>query len=270
MSSPRVSVVVPVMNGMPYITESISSILESTFENFELIISNNSSNDGTNEYLSSITDPRVVIFHHKVKLTASENWKFATGKARGEYIKLVCADDLISKDCLQRQIFCLDNNPDVSIVASRRSVIDADGRVVIQKHGLLFLAGKVDGKRALRRSIASGTNQFGEPASVLIRSQDLMGCRPWRSDFPYATDIDTYAQLLIKGSFYGLETIDASFRLSPNSWSSQIGKQQSLEFSDWVSSFEAENNLYFGSVLKLTSKVLAKTWRLARTVIGHR
>ncbi len=265
--SPLVSIVIPVMNGMPYIKEAISSALYGSITEIEVIISDNASDDGTSEYLQSLKDPRITVMTQTQRVSAAENWNRVTTAAKGEYIKLLCADDTISINCLNNQVSAMTSHPNVVLVASKRKVVGDNGKTVLNSHGLLFLSGKIEGKRAIRNSVVTGTNQFGEPASVLFKRTVLFSCLPWDSKEPYVIDLDMYSKVLMHGDFIGLKTTDATFRLTKNSWSHTIGDKQSKQFNEWLSNYylskDSEINRLWVSIGFISSKIM----KLLRTIV---
>lgn len=90
---PKISVITPVYNGMPYIEECINSVLSQDFKDWELIISDNCSTDDTVDYLKTITDPRIKIFYQTENLGIFGNLNFAFTKASASISQILCADD---------------------------------------------------------------------------------------------------------------------------------------------------------------------------------
>jgi hypothetical protein len=154
------------------------------------------------------------------------------------------------------------SHSNVVLVASKRRVVNDNGKTVLNRHGLLFLSGKIEGKRAIRNSVVTGTNQFGEPASVLFKRNVLFFCLPWDSKEPYVTDLDMYSKVLMHGDFIGLKTTDATFRLTKNSWSQTIGDKQSKQFNEWLSNYylskESEINKLWVSIGFISSKIVKR------------
>src|SRR6185312_3266973 len=94
--SPRVSVVAASFNNARFIEETVRSVLDQTFTDFELVISDNSSTAGTWELLQQFTDDaRVRLTQVAAGGGAPANWTAVTAQARGELLKLVCGDDLL-------------------------------------------------------------------------------------------------------------------------------------------------------------------------------
>ena len=102
--SPLVSVCIPVYNCERYIGEAIQSVLDQTLADFELIVCDDCSTDGTLKAVEGCRDPRIRIFRNDANIGMWPNWNKAMSHARGKYIKLLCADDVIYSDCLQAQV----------------------------------------------------------------------------------------------------------------------------------------------------------------------
>lgn len=230
----RVSVVVPSFNNAGFIEATMDSILAQTFEDFELVVADHSSVDGTWQRLQRYTaDPRVRLLRTEAGGGAARNWDRVTAAARGELVKLVCGDDLIYPDCLRLQVEAMDAYPSVVLLACRRDLIDARGGIVKAGRGLAGLAGRVPGKVAARHTVVAGSNIFGEPACVLIRREALEQAGSWDGRHPYVIDEATYVNVLLgaasSGDFFGMDTALAAFRLSSGQWSVHLAREQSAQ-----------------------------------------
>lgn len=110
--TPRVSVVVPAYNNADYIAETIDSILNQSYQDFELIISDHSSTDDTVKVLARYADdPRIEILSTEAGGGAKRNWDRVSEAANGELLKLVCGDDTIYPECLAEQVAAFDEHP---------------------------------------------------------------------------------------------------------------------------------------------------------------
>ena len=227
MVKPLVSVVVPAYNSVAFIDATMRSILGQTFTDFELVVSDHSSTDGTWEALQEFTaDPRVRLSRLTSGGGAPANWNAVTDLATGEFIKLVCGDDLLSPDSLAEQVAALEAHPAAVMAASPRDVIDAAGTPVLRNRGLAGLRGEVDGTEAIRRTVLAGTNIFGEPAAVLFRRAVLTEAGGWDGRFPYLIDQSTYCAVLLRGNLVAVPRALASFRVSQSQWSVQLVRAQ--------------------------------------------
>jgi glycosyltransferase involved in cell wall biosynthesis len=226
--TPRVSVVVPSYNNASFIEATMDSILAQSFEDFELVVADHSSVDGTWELLQHYrTDPRVRLLRTEAGGGAPRNWERVTAAAGGQLLKLVCGDDVIYPDCLRMQVEAMDANPEVVLVAAQRDLIDARGAILMSRRGLAGLTGRVAGRVAARRTVVVGANIFGEPACVLIRRKTLQDAGGWDGRHPYVIDEATYVNVLLRGDFFGIDRSLAAFRLSSSQWSVHLAREQS-------------------------------------------
>lgn len=92
-SVPEISIITPVWNGLPFIKECIESVLSQEFKNWELLVGDNCSTDGTREYLSQLSDPRIHVFKHEKNLGIYGNLNFLISKANAPLAYFLCADD---------------------------------------------------------------------------------------------------------------------------------------------------------------------------------
>jgi len=127
---PLVSVVMAVYNGQPYVKEAAQSILVQTFEDFEFIIINDGSTDGSKEVLEQFAAQanRVRLVHQENRgLTASLNR--GLNMARGKYVARMDADDISHPERFDRQVDFLESNPEIGVLGTQIKRVDADGNL---------------------------------------------------------------------------------------------------------------------------------------------
>ncbi len=164
--SPIASVVVPAFNCAATITETLRSILRQTFADFELIVVDDGSTDGTPEIVGRFSDPRIRLIRQRNRgLAGAHNTGIAA--ARGEFVGFCDADDLWMPEKLERHIDHLRANPAVGISFSDSRMIDAAGRPigVCQKPKLKGLTAADIFKR----------NPIGNGSTAVIRRAALDG-----------------------------------------------------------------------------------------------
>jgi len=112
---PKISVIIPTYNSIRFLPNTLDSVLRQTFSEFEVLVINDGSTDNTAEWISSLTDSRV-------KLINQENQGCATARntgilaAKGQYIAFLDSDDLWEPTKLEKQVKCLEENPDIGLV----------------------------------------------------------------------------------------------------------------------------------------------------------
>lgn len=236
MTTPLLSVVVPAYNNGRTLEETLGSVLRQDVD-LELIVADHSSSDDTAEVMSMFAgDPRVTTLTTEAGGGAARNWNRVTDAAQGEFLKLVCGDDVLRPGVLSRQVEILRSTGAV-LTACRRDIIDADGRTLIAGWGLRSIENRMPGAAAVRKSVRAGSNIFGEPASVMMRRADLIATGGWFARFPYLIDQATYSRVLLRGDFAPDSEVGATFRMSDSQWSVALVREQSEQaraFHAWL------------------------------------
>ena len=131
-SPPRLSIGLPVYNDEEYLSGSIEALLSQSYSDFELIISDNASTDGTADICEHYRghDARVRYFRQPYNIGSAPNHNFTVEKARGELFKWAASDDLYAPDLVKFCVAALDEHPEAVLAHSWSSVIDGAGRVV--------------------------------------------------------------------------------------------------------------------------------------------
>ncbi|MEX2648801.1 MAG: glycosyltransferase family 2 protein [Alphaproteobacteria bacterium] len=127
---PRVSVLIPVRDGEPFLREAVDSILDQTFSDFELLFIDDGSIDGTAAILEAYArgDRRVRVLHNATKLGLTASLNLGLRATRGEYVARMDHDDWSHPDRLLRQVAFLDTNPGIILVGTSFATIDGGGR----------------------------------------------------------------------------------------------------------------------------------------------
>lgn len=234
-SEPSVSVCIPVYNGAAFIAEAVKSVLAQTFADFELIVLDNASTDATPHILGQFTDMRLRIVHHASNIGAIANWNAALREARGEWVKILCADDLLYPNCLEQQM--LNAAPSCGehpvLLCSAFDIIDAPGRRWM-RCGFSGRSGPTSAFGAIRRSIRAGTNLFGPPAAVLMRRESALQAGGFDPAWVYCLDIDLWVRILQQGDLYVSSTALCAFRISALSLSIPQIRTGATDFYDWM------------------------------------
>lgn len=180
---PKISVLMTVYNAEKYICESIESILNQTFLDFEFIIINDASTDSTEEILKGYNDSRIKIIKNKENMGQSKSANIGLRLARGEYIARQDGDDISVPDRLRKQIDFLEKHMDCSVVGSFIKVIDENSR---ELYPIEKPISHIKIKEFLKKDncIAHG--------SALIRMKDLRDIGFYDEFFPKALDYDLF------------------------------------------------------------------------------
>jgi len=233
--SPRVSICIPVYNTERFVLDAVTTALAQTFADLEVVVVDNASTDATPEILARITDPRVRVVRNEQNIGAQRNFNRAVSLARGEYLKVLCADDVLYPTCLEEQVAVLDADTvgAIAVVGCARHIIDERGRRWLRR-GFPGAPGRIPGATAVRMTVRSGTNIFGEPAAILVRTEAVKAAGAFDQRFGFCLDLDLWCRLLAGGDLYMLNETLCGFRISAQSWSAALAACQQQEFSEFV------------------------------------
>ena len=228
---PKVSVCVPSYNAAAFIGETVRSVLAQTFADWELVVVDDRSTDGTADVVAAFDDPRVRLIRNEANVGVAENWTRATNAGRGAYLKVLCHDDVIYPDSLAKQTAVLDDpaHAGVAVVSASRDILNAQGTPIFRDRRAKGLRGRVPGPAALRAVVRSGTNPLGEPGALLFRRSVYERVGPFHGRSVWMVDVDMWARLLRHGDLFVLPDTLSAFRVSGGALSTQLSKRQSVE-----------------------------------------
>lgn len=235
-SRPLVSVCIPSYNGAAFIGQTIQSVLNQTFTNFELIVCDDFSNDETVSVVKGFHDARIRVVQNERNLGLAGNWNKILSLELGKYVKLLCEDDLLHPDCLSRQVQVLENSAYSGVVLTfcDRDVINDRDEVVLASRKRGKSPGLRDGVELIRASIRVGTNLIGEPVVALFRREAIKSsvmCNPANA---FLSDLNLWAELLRSGDAFFDPTCLASFRISREAATAKIGLRQAAYFREFA------------------------------------
>jgi len=216
IKKPLVSVIVTTFNRCEMLAETIQSILQQTFLDFELIVVDNMSEDGTREYISSIQDGRVRYFRNQNYGVIAKNRNYGIKEAKGTYIAFCDDDDLWLPNKLEVQVTLLKNNPN---------------KVMCYSQAESFLDNQTVKKLMIRRSVKKShfinllQGNFIPNSSVLIKRDvfDRLGYLNESSEL--REDYEMWLRVTKSFSIVGTDQVLIKYRLhGSNSAGSKVAE----------------------------------------------
>ena len=203
----------PVYNGEKYLRETIDCILNQTYSDFELLISDNASDDKTQEICEGYAraDSRVRYIRQMSNIGGSRNWNYVFQESRGVYFKWASANDICSFDLLERCKQVLDARPDVVLCYGRTALVDGTGALIREYEDRLDLQDDLPSKRfrKLLSNIRLNNAQAGLFRSSALGHTALEGL--YRGG-----DITLMAELSLYGKFVEIPAILYQRRIAPD------------------------------------------------------
>lgn len=204
MNAPMVSVILSVYNGEIYIGRAVESVLSQTFTDFEFIIVNDGSTDGTSCLLSELNDPRVVLVAQDNKgLIASLNT--GCSMAKGKYLARQDADDVSLPERLEKQVAFMEAHPDVGLLGTAYRQVDEDGKE-------LRSVTPPGDDRGLRKALIR-YNPFCH-GSVLERKSVFEDCGGYRLDLKHVEDYGLWFEFARRSRLANLPEVLYEWRYS--------------------------------------------------------
>ncbi len=195
---PRLSIGLPVYNGENYLAESLDALLGQSYENFELIISDNASTDGTGDICRRYgkRDSRIRYIRQVRNIGLAPNHNVVLREARGELFKWASNDDLYARDLLKCCIEALDEYPQVVLAHSWTAMIDSTGAVTRADRYRLATASS----RAPERFRSMLFDTGSDDSEGVIRTSVLRQVSPYNSY--QRSDRTLTAEIGLHGPFY--------------------------------------------------------------------
>lgn len=222
MSVPQVSVVISVYNNMPFLPMAVESILRQSFTDFEFIIIDDGSTDGSGEWLKEAArrDSRIRLVRRGNKgLTKSLNEGCAL--ARGEFIARMDGDDVSYPQRFARQLEFLNSHPDVAIVGTQVRYINEMGRpLFIRKLPL-------EHSDIVQCNLTSWGSFLMHP-SVMIRRKAFVEAGGYDEAFLKSQDYDLWFRIEAFGKLANMPDVLMDYRCHPAAISQQSAKGQGI------------------------------------------
>ena len=205
-----VSVIIPAYNAMNFLPETLDSVLSQTFQDFEIIIVNDGSEDNIKEWGSEITDPRVSLISQENKgLPGARNTGIT--HSNGEYIAFLDADDIWEPTKLEKQVKTFELNPELGLVDTQVFMVDQQNNILYEA-GTSYQEGNV-----LRRAIEENLIMCGSSPTVRRKCFEKVGL--FDIDLRGAEDWHMWARIAIHYQFKIIQEPLVRYRQHPHSMS---------------------------------------------------
>jgi len=266
---PLISIVIPCHNSESTIMETLNSALSQTYTNLEIIVFNNNSSDTTEKIILEFYDLRVKYHKTNKLLTMSESWTEASRLGTGDFLLLLCSDDVLEKNAIEvlHKGF-LSNSKIVQIIGCRK-LRTLNGKIEVNLSFLRFKKEKLLLNEDVVRSVAiSGSNPFGETLVVLFNRNVLQSCLPWSANYFAHIDVDMYIRISRLGETLLVPKIVGKWRFG--SAKSSTSKSKDLfvsEFKKLVIENYHYSNLNLPRALLAYSLIKSRSKKIIRSFI---
>jgi glycosyltransferase involved in cell wall biosynthesis len=237
-----ISVIIPCYNAEKFVLGSISSILNQSYADLEVLAINDCSTDNTLEILKSINDPRLQVHTNAKNLGYLKTVNKLLTLASGDFIAFQDADDISHSDRLNLQLQYMISNPTISILGTNFSMIDNRGRVIRKSN--------VEERDSKLKQVLREGNPFQKP-SIMFRKEVYERIGGYREEFLIFKNIsEDYDWILRASHFFNFGNVNASeplycYRSVKTSMTKQFGHIDQL-FGHQVAQFLFNERLAYG------------------------
>ncbi len=223
-AAPLISILIPAYRAT-WFQQALHSALSQTYQNIEVIICDDSPNEDIENIVktASISDSRLKYFRNEPLQGCLGNFLKCFALAKGEFVKFLNDDDLLSATCIEKMLLAFRQHPSVTLVTSYRKCIDAMGNELSDRPATRSISQhdcELEGNSCADAIIQCQYNFIGEPTTVMFRKNDLAWVKPNLAAFGGmqavgAGDIAMWLTLLGRGNAYYIAEPLSSFRIHP-------------------------------------------------------
>ena len=231
---PTISVVISSYEHGAYIRECINSVLEQSWQDFEIIITDDGSSDNTVEEIRSFKDPRIQLSTFKENLGAAIATNYGISRAKGKYIAILNSDDCFAPKKLETQIQFLQQHPNIGAVFGWPTLINEQGKPFEQSHHKEFEVFEVK-----NRPPNQGLQQFFDHGNclchppVMIRKSCYEAVGLYDARLAQVPDLDMWVRLSMQFQIHVLPEIFTYFRIRDNLQNASARKLPVLVRDAW-------------------------------------
>jgi glycosyltransferase involved in cell wall biosynthesis len=237
---PRISVCIPAYNHAKYIAACIESVLNQSISDFEILVTDDGSTDGTVDVVKSFFDPRIRLFrlarNQGPSVAANNNFR----EARGEFICPLASDDLFHPEKLERQLAFLASNPDVGVAFSYMRYVDEEGFEIPDHFGYKWFEVENCSREVwLRRFFSTGNNLSAPTAMIRKSVLDKVGLADPR--LLQTQDLDLWIRICLQFEVHVIpeRLIDYRIRNNEQNTSTNTPFKQAQVYWELVKVFES-------------------------------
>ena len=223
MKKPLVSICIPTYNRLDLLKENLQSCLDQTYANIEIIVTDNSTDNETEQYFRLLDNKKIKYFRNPKGTGPFTNLNIAISKATGKYIKFSFDDDLLKPTCIEKMTAILEKYQNVGVVMAPLDIINNEGdriypRFYIVKK-MLHLYKYLDNdavvpKKSILKDFLTRVYPCCVPTGIMFRKAVFNDVGDFDEDALFATDVEMCMRISTKYDFYYINEILSSWRFT--------------------------------------------------------
>lgn len=220
--APKVSVIVCAYNARQYLTSTIGSVFSQTYRDFELIVVDDGSTDGTDELIRSLRDRGPIIYHRQPNAGLGAARNKALELARGELIAIIDHDDLCLPRRLEKQVEAADSHPEAALFFSNSEHFLNDGTIVRRQFDFFNPCDRdLSPGRAAELLLARGN--FIDSETAFFRKDKALAVGGFPTWYRYLTDYDFFLKMAALYPLYAQSEVLSRWRVHKDQMTQTAG-----------------------------------------------
>ena len=221
MTGPLVSICVPTYNRPEYLRRAVESCLAQTYPHFEVVITDNSTNDASAKMMAQYTDPRVRYHSNGGNIGPFASTNRVVSLARGKYIKFLMDDDLLKPKCLELMVAGMEKFPTAGLATAPMDLVDEDDRrifprfYVFRRMEYRYRYQVGDGlvpRKQILRDFLTRDYPCTVPSGIMFRGDALRNAGPFDTRADFAGDLDMCMRIAPDYDCYYVDEVLTSWR----------------------------------------------------------
>jgi FkbM family methyltransferase len=201
---PKVSVLIPLYNRRDYIEDCVRSVLNQDYNDFEIIVLDDCSSDGSGELVMGINDSRIRYYRNEQNRGISYTRNRLTSLSSGEYLAILDSDDLAEAGRIRIQVNYLDQNPEICLVAGCARLVNEKGDSLHRHWGKQYSAHELSARLPFENLILQST---------VMGRKEFFKLYPYREELKTAEDYDVWLRGLHNHRYAVMGDIVSSYRI---------------------------------------------------------
>jgi glycosyltransferase involved in cell wall biosynthesis len=224
MPEPLVSICVPTYNRPEYLRRAVESCRTQTYPHFEIIITDNSTNEDSKKMAATWSDPRIRYYKNEGNIGAVGSTNRGVGLAAGKYIKFLMDDDLLKPRCLELMVKAMEENPAAGVAMAPMDLIDETDRRICPRFYVFQTMryryryqvgdGLID-RRHLLRDFLTRDYPCTVPSGIMFRTEALRQAGPFSAEADFAGDLEMCMRVAPVWDYYYIDEVLTSWRFMP-------------------------------------------------------
>lgn len=238
MKKPLVSICIHTHNRLDFFKEALASALNQTYQNTEIVVSDNSDNTDTEQYINTLNNKKIIYKRDPAKSSSFQNAHHAMSMSKGEFIKNLADDDLLAPTCVEKMVRAFESNPTAGLVMAPLKIIDENGTLIKPK--FYFIREMAHLYRYQNHSSLINKTKIMEafltkeypccvPAGIMFRRSLYSKSKTPDERFGYIGDVDICMQFAEKMDFYYIDEFLAYWRFTPSSETVKVLHKKGIE-----------------------------------------